>query len=156
LGIGGDFTYQPNIDYVEYAPYLTLKSGPHYALLGMSAGSLKNDFVQVGYWHINTYAKVNVVVDMRAYLGTNKTSNGFLDNYLEVTYPAGAKFKAGIVAEDIYSIAGKGNTFQTGPIAYLDISKSVTIFGRYQHGWMTSQAPTSESDMFRLAIQYSF
>lgn len=156
LGIGGDFTYQPDGDYVEYAPYLTLNSGPHYAIVGLSANSLGGDYVQAGYWHINKYGKVKVVADLRAYLETNSKSKTFLDNYLEVGYPMGASISASLAMEDIYKFDGAANTFQAGPIIYYKVSKSVVVFGRYLHAWSKSDAGKSQAEKFRLGIQYPF
>lgn len=156
LGLGGDFTYQPKGDYVEYAPYLTVNSGPHYLLAGILANNIGGDYVQFGYWHINQYAGLNVVADLRAYLGTNGNSKSFLDNYLEVTYPVTQTFKAGIVGEDVYSLASGGNKFQAGPIVYYNVSKTVTILGRYLYAWPSTSAGTIQIDKFRLAVQYSF
>ncbi len=156
VGIGGDFTYQQNGEYVEYAPYLTLNSGPHYALIGLSANNIKGSYVQAGYWNVNKYAEISLVADMRAFIGTNNKSDSFLDNYFEVSYPIKSAIKVGIVAEDVYSLAGDGNTILVGAVAYVDLSKTVKIFGRYLHSWCMSDSTTSQADKFRLGIQYSF
>jgi hypothetical protein len=156
VGIGGDFTYQPKGDYVEYAPYLTLNRGPHYALLGMSTNNLKGNFVQAGYWHIGTYAKFNLVADLRAYVGTNANSKSFLDNYFEANYPVTSSVNLGLVADDNFSLEGRGNKIFVGPIGYWKVAKSVTLFGRYLHGWSDYAGVKSQSEMFRAGINYSF
>jgi len=158
LGVGGDFTSQPgNKNYLEAKPYLTVNSGPYYALLGYSTNSAGNDYVQAGAWYLNRFGKIAVFADVRNYFAVDGKSSDYLDAFGEATYDLSRKVAAGVNAEYMHWWKGaEHNLYFIGPVVYYKLTKVTTIYGRVSREWNVIGSANEPTNRFRLGLKFSY
>ncbi|MFZ2188286.1 MAG: hypothetical protein WAV73_01845 [Candidatus Moraniibacteriota bacterium] len=143
-------------DSIQVKPYATWNDGPWYLVGGASFGDC-GQFFQAGGWYINSFGKLNVIVDMRNYFGLDAKSLNYLDSFWEVSYPLGDKFFVGVDAVYDYWWSNSNQWAMIGPFVGYNINKTISVFVRWTHEWdLPSGAKTTEANVIRLGLTFNF
>lgn len=132
-GIGLDTANTPADNYLNLNPYLTYKIGqlPVQLVGGYWTDSTGADFVHGGAWLTPKIRNAKVFLEIREYAAVDGKFRDYLDNFLEVVYPVGKKFDAGINFTYDRQWSGKDRDFvQAGPILYYHAGKNLDLFVR--------------------------
>jgi hypothetical protein len=159
FGIGFDSCENYKDGYYQIDPFITYDKGHWSGLVGFSSNNLGNNFVQVGFWYTKTYnKKLSVFVDIRNYFTVSGKQNSYLDNFMEITYPIGDKFYAGIDVEYLkWWDNSSHQCFFVGPLVGYKLSKNVHMFLRVSEEWDKKNHKTStETDRVRLGLKFMF
>ena len=154
LGGGFDLNYGRKGDYIQVKPYLTLNKGPWYLVGGFSADNY-SQYVQTGFWYVNTFDKLGVFLDVRNYFGVGGKSDSYLDNFLELTYPLGKKFYVGVDLIYDHWWQGSHDWALVGPLVGYKFTDTVSAFVRVSHEWDMA-GKTSEANCVRLGLTFKF
>lgn len=151
-GINLDAFYDYKSEYREVAPYLVYNKGPLYLVAGFLKNSEDQSFIPVGVWYCDKFRNVDYFIDIRNYFGLNG-AEGYLDSFLNVTYPLGKKWQIGADIEQIhYWEKSSNDTFLAGPVIGYKLTKSLKLCVRLAREW----AKEDYTDKIRMFLQYEF
>ena len=151
-GVNVDAYYSYKTGYLEAAPALVWNHGPIYLMAGYLTNNDSQSFVPVGIWLAGKMKKIDYFIDVRNYFGLNG-SEGFLDSFLNITYPLGKKWQIGADLEQIhYWEKSSNDTFLAGPVVGYKLAKGLKLCVRAAREWSGGDY----TDKVRMFLQYEF
>jgi hypothetical protein len=158
FGVGGDATYAPRKNFAEIKPYLTVNKGPYYALVGYAGNSLEQKYIQTGAWYVNKFGKTKVFLDLRNYWAANKTSVSYLEFWTSLYHPLGERFYVGFENHfaHFWDPKKSHNRFLLGPLAGVNITKTVSVYVRPSIIWDIVDRHTRRDFFLRVGLKFQF
>ncbi len=150
-------------DYKSKNHAFTIKSsllfikGPWYFLGGVSTNSQGSDFVQTGFWYVNNFGQLSVLLDMRNYWSITSKQNDYTDNLLRVMYPITDRASIGAdLAYDRWWNVSSHNLYFIGPRLSYQLTKEISIYTRVSHEWDVLGSKTEAVDRIRVGLTFAF
>ncbi|MCK4650173.1 hypothetical protein KAT36_02980 [Candidatus Pacearchaeota archaeon] len=157
FGGGLSATVKPTHDYAEVNPFFTVNKGPLYLLGGLSTNSSGNDYAQAGIWYIDKFGKIATFFILKNYWNIAGESTDYLDAFLELEYPLGKKFYAGIDLDYCHYWQDENHYFYfIGPYAGYKILDNLSVYLRLSRGWNIVEDQSNRTDNIRTGLEISF
>lgn len=141
--LGVDVKVNPADDYLAVKPYLTIKlrpDSPIDLLLGLTTDSTGADYVQAGFWYMNTFGRVNALLDVRNYGGMAGETADYMEDFLRLSRAVREKSPLGIGIDIDYIRwwQSADNAYFLGPFINYKVSSTFSLFLRGSRLWVGS------------------
>lgn len=155
IGGGMDMAITRRKDYFQVDPFLTFNRGPWYLVGGASVDNF-SQYIQGGFWYMNSIGKTFVFADIRNYFATGGNAKDYIEGFFELKQPIGKRFFMGADLDYVLWREGNNSYFLFGPIVGVKINKNISVYMRISREWNIIDDKSDGSNRFRLGMTISF
>ncbi len=156
VGGGGiDMAITRRKDYFQVDPFLTFNRGSWYFVGGASVDNF-SQYIQGGFWYMNSIGKTFVFADIRNYFATGGNAKDYVEGFFEVTHPIGKRFFMGADLDYVLWWEGSHKWLLVGPIIGMKFNKNISFYTRISREWNIIDDKSDGSNRFRLGMTISF